>query len=200
MLKPVALIGGSGFIGTRLAGRLLAAGRPIRIIDIAPSRFYPQHRTAGDVRDRGTFAAALKDCSAIVNLAAQHKDNFLAFIQKGLTADRLEVRQACLAGLKHVKREQRLQQLRHEVAANKFADLRRLALEQIVEGEGKAAVADLVKALKDKDVGVRVAAVEALVTVGKGNEEAVQAVRDAINDVDEQVRVRAAAGVYRMAQ
>jgi nucleoside-diphosphate-sugar epimerase len=72
---PVALVGGSGFIGTRLAGRLLDAGRMIRIIDIAPSHFYPQYWIEGDVRDRNTFTAALRGCSALVNLAAQHKDN-----------------------------------------------------------------------------------------------------------------------------
>jgi len=72
---PVALIGGSGFIGTRLASRLLDAGRKIRIIDIARSHFYPEHWVTGDVRDRSTFAHALRGCSAIVNLAAQHKDN-----------------------------------------------------------------------------------------------------------------------------
>ena len=75
MDKPIALIGGSGFIGTRLAGRLLQAGRRIRIIDIAPSHFYPQHWVPGDVRDRTTLAAALRGCGAIVNLAAQHRDN-----------------------------------------------------------------------------------------------------------------------------
>ena len=71
----VALIGGSGFIGTRLASRLLDAGKAIRIIDIAPSRFYPEHWTEGDVHDKNTFTSALKGCSAIINLAAQHKDN-----------------------------------------------------------------------------------------------------------------------------
>ena len=78
MKKPngsVALIGGSGFIGPRLAGRLLEAGRGIRIIDVAPSRFYPEQWVEGDVRDRKTFAADLRDCTAIINLAAQHKDN-----------------------------------------------------------------------------------------------------------------------------
>jgi nucleoside-diphosphate-sugar epimerase len=93
---PTALIGGSGFIGTRLAGRLLEAGRPIRIIDIAPSHFYPQHWEAGDVRDRSTFTAALRGCSAIVNLAAQHKDN----VRPRSLYDEVNVegsRQVCLA-------------------------------------------------------------------------------------------------------
>ena len=92
----VALIGGSGFIGTRLATRLLDAGRPIRIIDIAPSRFYPQHWVAGDVRNRSTFADALRGCSAIVNLAAQHKDN----VRPRSLYDEVNVegsRQVCLA-------------------------------------------------------------------------------------------------------
>ena len=34
----------------------MEAGRTFRIIDTAPSRFYPEHWIEGDVRDRGTFA------------------------------------------------------------------------------------------------------------------------------------------------
>ena len=92
----IALIGGSGFIGTRLARRLLEAGRRIRIIDIAPSRFYPEHWVAGDVRNRKSFQTALRGCTEIVNLAAQHKDN----VRPRSLYDEVNVegsRQACLA-------------------------------------------------------------------------------------------------------
>ena len=95
-MEVVALIGGSGFIGSRLARRLLEAGRRVRIVDIAPSRFYPEHWVAGDVRDRSTILPALKGCSAIVNLAAQHKDN----VRPRSLYDEVNVegsRQVCLA-------------------------------------------------------------------------------------------------------
>jgi nucleoside-diphosphate-sugar epimerase len=95
-MDVVALIGGSGFIGSRLARRLLEAGRRVRIIDIAPSRFYPELRVDGDVRDRRTWLSAVEGCSAIVNLAAQHKDN----VRPRSLYDEVNVegsRQVCLA-------------------------------------------------------------------------------------------------------
>lgn len=73
----IALIGGSGFIGTRLAKRLLASGKQVRILDIAPSRFFPEHRVYADVCDEASLVAALEGCDTIINLAAQHRDNVL---------------------------------------------------------------------------------------------------------------------------
>jgi len=95
-IGAIALLGGSGFIGTRLASRLLEADRRIRIIDIAPSRAFPRHWVAGDVRDRRTFLPALAGCSVIVNLAAQHRDN----VHPRSLYDQVNVegsRQVCLA-------------------------------------------------------------------------------------------------------
>lgn len=71
----IALVGGSGFIGTRLSQRLLAAGHEIHIIDKVRSHFYPDLCVLADVRDQRALSAALQGCEVVINLAAEHKDN-----------------------------------------------------------------------------------------------------------------------------
>ena len=71
----IALVGGSGFIGTRLTQRLLAAGHEIHIIDKVCSHFYPDLCVLADVRDQQALSAALQGCEVVINLAAEHKDN-----------------------------------------------------------------------------------------------------------------------------
>jgi nucleoside-diphosphate-sugar epimerase len=73
--KNIAVIGGSGFIGTRLAERLLAAGHTVRIIDKADSDTYPQLREAGDVRSVDDLVRGCEGCDVIYNLAAEHRDD-----------------------------------------------------------------------------------------------------------------------------
>ncbi len=98
----IYVIGGSGFIGTRLCRRLHEAGTPFTIIDKAPSAAFPEHLHPADVRDLsalreafaqargGEGAVAARDAAAggpagdaaagcgepaIVNLAAEHRDD-----------------------------------------------------------------------------------------------------------------------------
>ena len=73
--KNIAVIGGSGFIGTQLVERLLAAGHTINIIDKADSKTYPQLRIAGDVRSVDDLVRTCEGCDVIYNLAAEHKDD-----------------------------------------------------------------------------------------------------------------------------
>jgi len=73
--KNIAVIGGSGFIGTRLVERLLAAGHTVKIIDKADSVTYPQLRLAGDVRSVDDLVRTCEGCDVIYNLAAEHKDD-----------------------------------------------------------------------------------------------------------------------------
>jgi nucleoside-diphosphate-sugar epimerase len=73
--KNIAIIGGSGFIGTRLVERLLAAGHTVKIIDTADSKTYPQLRLAGDVRSVDDLVETCEGCDVIYNLAAEHKDD-----------------------------------------------------------------------------------------------------------------------------
>ncbi len=70
-----AIIGGSGFVGTRLTKRLLEAKHRVKIIDKRKSDFYPELWQFADVRDYKSILKPLKDCDVIYNLAAEHKDN-----------------------------------------------------------------------------------------------------------------------------
>jgi len=75
MQQNIAVIGGSGFIGTRLVGLLLEAGHTVRIIDIRDSEAYPELRVAGDVRSVEEMVDTCRGFDAIYNLAAEHKDD-----------------------------------------------------------------------------------------------------------------------------
>lgn len=101
----ITIIGGSGFLGTRLAKRLLDAGHTVRIADKRRSAAYPELWTRCDIRNAPdgtdeypeslTDAAgapgkdaearnampmrslldALRGSDAVVNLAAEHRDD-----------------------------------------------------------------------------------------------------------------------------
>lgn len=70
----VLLVGGTGFIGRRIAARLSALGFTPRIFDLAPALARTAlpagyEAVAGDVTDAASVAAAAEGCSGIVHLA-----------------------------------------------------------------------------------------------------------------------------------
>ncbi len=69
------IIGGSGFIGTRLSDQLTKENIEFKIVDIAKSDKYPEKWVFGDVTKPESLLEPLKDSDVIINLAAQHKDN-----------------------------------------------------------------------------------------------------------------------------
>ncbi|WP_339813355.1 NAD-dependent epimerase/dehydratase family protein [uncultured Imperialibacter sp.] len=71
----IALIGGSGFIGSRLAARLKEKGDDFVILDVEKSSAFPEHWKWCDVRDNRSLLSGLDGCHTIINLAAEHKDN-----------------------------------------------------------------------------------------------------------------------------
>ncbi len=71
----IALIGGSGFVGTRLCKRLLDAGHEVRILDKNDSISYPKLRVEADVRDIESLVKNLSGIELVVNLAAEHRDD-----------------------------------------------------------------------------------------------------------------------------
>jgi len=80
MIKPfmtdrICIIGGSGFIGTRLVKRLLDAGYFVKILDKSKSETYPDLWIKGDVRDMSSLLSALKGFDVLYNLAAEHRDD-----------------------------------------------------------------------------------------------------------------------------
>jgi nucleoside-diphosphate-sugar epimerase len=71
----IVIIGGSGFVGTCLAKRLLAGRHTVIIADKNDSRKYPQLWVYADVREPDTLARVLAGSDAVINLAAEHRDD-----------------------------------------------------------------------------------------------------------------------------
>jgi nucleoside-diphosphate-sugar epimerase len=71
----ITLIGGSGFVGTRLATRLLAVGHDVTIADKNDSKKYPHLYRYADVREPDSLKKALAGSDAVINLAAEHRDD-----------------------------------------------------------------------------------------------------------------------------
>lgn len=72
----ILIVGGSGFIGTRLAQRLSGKEQlNVKIFDKAPSGKFPQLVKLGDVRSIEQLRASVSEKSIIINLAAEHRDD-----------------------------------------------------------------------------------------------------------------------------
>lgn len=73
----IALIGGSGFVGTRLLDLLkeYPAEYTCKNIDLLPSHFFNDITRIGDVREQAQMDEALKGVDLVVLLAAQHRDD-----------------------------------------------------------------------------------------------------------------------------
>jgi nucleoside-diphosphate-sugar epimerase len=72
----IALIGGSGFVGTNLIDLLhQCPDNQILNIDKSPSRKYNSITTIANVLDKPALISALKEVDVVVLLAAEHKDN-----------------------------------------------------------------------------------------------------------------------------
>lgn len=75
-MRNINIVGGSGFIGTRLAKRLnQRADDTVRIIDKVVGKSFPDMTSTGDVRDVGQLRDVILDQSIIINLAAEHRDD-----------------------------------------------------------------------------------------------------------------------------
>lgn len=71
----LTIIGGSGFIGTRLSNQLKSQNIDFKIVDIQKSEAHPEKWEFGDVTKPETLIEPLKGSDVIINLSAQHKDN-----------------------------------------------------------------------------------------------------------------------------
>jgi nucleoside-diphosphate-sugar epimerase len=71
----IGVLGGSGFIGTRLCQRLINAGHRLSIYDKQPSQAFPNHHHLGDVRDLPDLTEWMAEESVVINLAAEHRDD-----------------------------------------------------------------------------------------------------------------------------
>lgn len=75
MSSPVVILGGSGFIGTRLAGILLERGTEVRIGDLKRSEAFPELWRSCDIREPEALDSILRGAGAVINLAAEHRDD-----------------------------------------------------------------------------------------------------------------------------
>lgn len=76
MHKNIAMIGASGFVGTRLIDLLKDDTEyQVKNIDLQPSHFFNNLTVIGDVRDQEQMDRVLKGCDLVILLAAQHRDD-----------------------------------------------------------------------------------------------------------------------------
>lgn len=73
--QTIAITGGAGFIGTRLASLLKDQGHDVVLIDINQSTRFPEESIIADVTDRDAMIAATKGADVIYHLAAEHRDD-----------------------------------------------------------------------------------------------------------------------------
>jgi len=75
-MKNIFIIGGSGFVGTRLIGRLINKNNSFIVsnIDKVLSLAYPQFTKIVDIRQFNQLINIHK-CDALINLAAEHRDD-----------------------------------------------------------------------------------------------------------------------------
>ncbi|AHC16478.1 NAD-dependent epimerase/dehydratase family protein [Salinispira pacifica] len=73
----ICIVGGSGFIGSRLSSHLSKENSSFSIIDKQQSRFFPDRTYIADIRNVGELEEKIKLSAPdiLINLAAEHKDN-----------------------------------------------------------------------------------------------------------------------------
>ena len=71
----ISVIGGSGFIGTRLCKRLTQHKNDFVIMDKKSSFSFPDKLILADIRSINELRQLRTDCSVIINLAAEHRDD-----------------------------------------------------------------------------------------------------------------------------
>lgn len=75
VFELIAIIGGSGFIGSRLCRRLEKDNQDFIILDKVKSPFYPEKSVIMDIRDPESFVNYMDGIDVVINLAAEHRDD-----------------------------------------------------------------------------------------------------------------------------
>ncbi len=74
-MAVICVVGGSGFIGTRLCDLLTHEGIELSIVDKEVSEAFPQKTTLADVRSIDDLGYAISENVILINLAAEHRDD-----------------------------------------------------------------------------------------------------------------------------
>lgn len=75
-MKTVSVIGGSGFIGSRLSARLSRnISLQFQIVDKVCGHVFPERTLIADVRSEAQLRSSIREHDVIVNLAAEHRDD-----------------------------------------------------------------------------------------------------------------------------
>uniref|UniRef100_UPI0040479055 NAD-dependent epimerase/dehydratase family protein n=1 Tax=Polynucleobacter sp. TaxID=2029855 RepID=UPI0040479055 len=74
-MTEISVIGGSGFIGTRLCEIIKGNEVDFQILDIVKSRSFPDHCVMVDITNLSDLTRLTPQCSTLINLAAEHRDN-----------------------------------------------------------------------------------------------------------------------------
>lgn len=74
-MPGIVVVGGSGFIGTRLVEHIKKLEGNLSIFDKNISKNFPNFVRQGDVRDLESLSDAIKGFDTIINLAAEHRDD-----------------------------------------------------------------------------------------------------------------------------
>ena len=101
----VLLIGGSGFIGSRLTEVLLDRGHDVTLFDRQKSARYGDRTVIGDVRDEAALTAAAAGFQVLVDLAAEHRDDvrpFSLYEEVNVGGARTAVAAATAAGIDRI--------------------------------------------------------------------------------------------------
>lgn len=104
-MKKIVVVGGSGFIGTRLVDRLIARGDEVVIVDKVTSHKYPDKVMIADVRSVKQLRLAIPPCDVLVNLAAEHRDDVtpLSLYQDVNVGGAEHLAQVCVeCGIRHM--------------------------------------------------------------------------------------------------
>jgi nucleoside-diphosphate-sugar epimerase len=71
----INIVGGSGFIGTRLSAILKCDSQKFKIIDKVASKTFPIKSILADVRSLIQLETAVSENAVLINLAAEHRDD-----------------------------------------------------------------------------------------------------------------------------
>ena len=74
-ISKISILGGSGFVGSRLTSSLISYGYSVIIADIAKSEVHPDLWQHCDVRSKEQLIECCSGADVIINLAAEHRDD-----------------------------------------------------------------------------------------------------------------------------